>query len=445
MGDRQLMIPSARRLMSSLRDIGYDTPGAVADLVDNSIDAEARNIDVTVTAAGEDSWIRVADDGFGMSAGRLEEAMRYGSSREYGEDDLGAFGLGLKTASLSQCRRLTVATRTGPGSRIEIRRWDLDDVEIRDAWELQRLTPSQCPEHLVAPLNGTAGTVVLWDRLDRVLDYARPGGRAAMDRLEATGAEIADHLAMVFHRFVEGDLRRGRHRIAITMNGGWVEPWDPFARSEQHSRRLRRQWLPLRLGERAHRVGVQPYILPTQIQFSTPEAHARAAGPRRWNRQQGLYIYRRDRLIQSGGWSRMRTTDEHTKLARIAVNIPSEADAAFRTNVSKMTVTLPAELRPALRAIASGVAAEAQSAYRQRVRLLDGEIVDEVEAPAAPGPALAQGVDWKLGDHWSALVEVLDDEFAEDPERLRRVLERIVGSGAAAAALPVVAEGSRSG
>jgi hypothetical protein len=436
MGDRQLMIPSARRLMSSLRDIGYDTPGAVADLVDNSIDAEARNIDVTVTAAGDESWIRVADDGFGMSAGRLEEAMRYGSSRDYGEDDLGAFGLGLKTASLSQCRQLTVATRTGPRARIEIRRWDLDHVESRDAWELQRLTPSQCPEHLLAPLNGTAGTVILWNRLDRVLDYARPDGRAAMDRLEATRAEIGDHLAMVFHRFVEGDLRRGRHRIAITMNGRWVEPWDPFARSEEHSRRLRRQWLPLRVGDQTHRVGVQPYILPTQIQFSNPEAHARASGPKRWNRQQGLYIYRRDRLIQSGGWSRLRTTDEHTKLARIAINIPPEADPAFRTNVSKMTVTLPAELRPGLRAIASGVAAEAQSAYRQRVRLLDGEVPDDAEVPGAPAPSAAGGADWKLGDHWSAMVEVLDEEFADDPERLRRVLERIVGSSSATARPP---------
>jgi hypothetical protein len=432
MGERQLMIPSARRLMSSLRDIGYDAPGAVADLVDNSIDAEARNIDVTVSSAGQDSWIRVADDGFGMSAGRLEEAMRYGSSRAYGEEDLGAFGLGLKTASLSQCRRLTVATRTGTRSRIEIRSWDLDHVEDRDAWELQRLTPSQAPAHLIDPLKAAAGTVVLWEGLDRVLDYARPDGRAAMDRLESTREEIADHLAMVFHRFLEGELRRGRHRIAITMNDRWVEPWDPFARSERNSRRLRRQWLPLRVGEQTHRVGVQPYLLPTQIQFSTPEAHSRASGPKRWNRQQGLYIYRRDRLIQSGGWSRLRTTDEHTKLARIAVNIPPEADSAFRTSVSKMSVTLPADLRPGLRAIASGVAAEAQSAYRQRVRLLDGEKTPDDESGYRVGPVVDKSQDWKLGDHWSALVEILDGEFADDPDRLRRVLERIVVGGSAA-------------
>ncbi len=136
----RLMIPSARRLMASLRDMGYDAPAAVADLVDNSIDADARNVDVTLAAEGSDSWVRVADDGTGMSARGLEEAMRYGSSRTYGDEDLGAFGLGMKTASLSQCRRMTVATRTSPRGRIEIRRWDLDHVARCDEWELQRLT-----------------------------------------------------------------------------------------------------------------------------------------------------------------------------------------------------------------------------------------------------------------------------------------------------------------
>src|SRR3954470_12390663 len=96
----QTVVPSARRLMSSLRDIGYDLPAAVADLVDNSIDADARNINIDIQPEGAHSWIRVADDGIGMSRGRLEEAMRYGSARSYGDADLGAFGLGLKTASL---------------------------------------------------------------------------------------------------------------------------------------------------------------------------------------------------------------------------------------------------------------------------------------------------------------------------------------------------------
>ncbi|HEX4307221.1 MAG TPA: ATP-binding protein [Solirubrobacterales bacterium] len=416
----QIVIPSARRLMESLRDIGYDTPAAVADLVDNSIDADARNIDVTVAAEGAESWVRIADDGAGMSAGRLDEAMRYGSSRTYGDEDLGAFGLGLKTASLSQCRRLTVATRTSVGGKIEIRRWDLDRVARRDAWELQRLTPGRCAPHLIEPLRQKSGTVVLWERLDRVLDYARPDGQMAMKRLEGVTGEVGDHLAMVFHRFLSGELRRGRARIAITINGDWLEAWDPFARDEPATRELPRQQLSFKDGGRSHRVGVRAYILPNQVQFSSPEVHARAGGPKRWNRQQGLYIYRRDRLIQSGGWNRLRTADEHSKLARIAVNIPPSGDGAFRTNVSKMNVILPAELRPALRTLASGVVAQAQDAYRQRMQLVKPET-----SPDSPELELTGG--WRLGDDWGTLVEILESELRDQPVRLRRILARLAG------------------
>jgi hypothetical protein len=414
----RLMIPSARRLMTSLRDIGYDAPAAVADLVDNSIDADARNIDITVAAEGSDSWVRVADDGAGMTGARLDEAMRYGSSRTYDQEDLGAFGLGLKTASLSQCRRLTVATRTSPRGRIQIRRWDLDRVARRDAWELQRLTAASCPLHLIEPLTETSGTVVLWEGLDRVLEYSRPDGHAARKSLGVLVAEVREHLAMVFHRFISGDLRRGRSRIGITVNGMWVDPWDPFARSEPATQTLPRQWLTLSYGGRAHRVGIRPFILPNQIQFSSADAHVAAAGPKRWNRQQGFYIYRRDRMIQSGGWNRLRTTDEHSKLARIAVNIPPIADAAFRTNVSKMSVTVPKDLRPALRTVASGVVSQAQDAYRQRVKLVTpGPTVQSADGP----------LNWQLGDQWSWVVEVLEAELGDQPEVLRRVLASLSG------------------
>src|SRR6185312_13148209 len=117
-----------------------------------------------------------------------------------------------------------------------------------------------------------------------------------------------------------------------------VAPWDPFARAEPLTQKLAAQTLRLEYDGTTHRVRVRPYVLPNQHHFSAPEAHQHAAGPQRWNRQQGLYIYRHDRLIQSGGWSRLRTLDEHSKLARIAVDIPLAADGAFRTNVAKMRV-----------------------------------------------------------------------------------------------------------
>ena len=116
---------------------------------------------------------------------------------------------------------------------------------------------------------------------------------------------------------------------------------------------------------------MRPYVLPSQIQFSSPEAHAARRRPEAWNRQQGLYIYRGDRLIQSGGWNRLRTMDEHSKLARIALDIPAALEDLFQINVAKMRVALPDELRPQLAALAAGVVTVAQDAYRHRLRLVD--------------------------------------------------------------------------
>ncbi len=133
---------------------------------------------IDVGRKGEQSFIRIADNGTGMTDKVIDEAMRYGSRRPYDPQDLGKFGLGLKTASLSQCRRLTVASRTTPAGRIRIRRWDLDNVRSRDAWELERLVPSECPRYLVEPLREVPGTVVLWEKLDRILAYDDPTWRS---------------------------------------------------------------------------------------------------------------------------------------------------------------------------------------------------------------------------------------------------------------------------
>ena len=184
------IVPSARRLMASLRDIGYDLPAAVADLVDNSIDAGARSVEVTLHDAGSGSWVRIADDGLGMRPAELDEAMRYGSERSYTGSDLGCFGLGLKTASLSQARCLTVASRRGPRGWLGIRRWDLDAIDRSDRWLLETPSTTECPAELVTPLEGKGGTVVLWEKLDRLLSFRRPDGAATSRALRAMAIEI---------------------------------------------------------------------------------------------------------------------------------------------------------------------------------------------------------------------------------------------------------------
>ena len=330
------VVPSARRLMESLRDIGYDLPSAVADLVDNSIDAGAENVDITLAADGSQSWVRIVDDGMGMTGRELDEAMRYGTDRAYAPGALGHFGLGLKTGSLSQCRRLTVASRRRTNRRVDARIWDLDVVAERNSWDLAAPPTGDLPSELTEPLRGRTGTVVLWEKLDRILAFRDPSGAAARRALGGMGRDVAAHLGMVFHRFITGEWSEGEVLLNIKVNGEPVNAWDPFARSEPRTRVLQGQIIELPLeGGGAAELAVQPYVLPAQTQFSSVEAHQAAAGPNRWNRQQGFYIYRRDRLIQSGGWNRIRTFDEHAKLGRIAIDLPLEHEDLFGINVSQ--------------------------------------------------------------------------------------------------------------
>jgi anti-sigma regulatory factor (Ser/Thr protein kinase) len=366
------VIPSAKRLILSLRDMGYDFSTAVADLVDNSIEAGATLVKINVEFDGDDSWVRLVDNGSGMTLSNLKEAMRYGSEREYDDEkDLGKFGLGLKTASMSQCQRLTVATRSDPKRReINAFCWDLDHVTKTNRWEI--VQPDQKNLKLVLDenlLTGT-GTVVFWQRLDRILGYKLPYGENAKKRLSGMCREVEEHLAMVFHRFLLGEVR-GK-KLQIVLNDNPVKAWDPFARKEEKTKRLEATSIRFEHEGVTGEVILEPYVLPHQDDFSSKDAFTHASGPRKWNRQQGFYIYRANRLIQSGGWSGLKTIDEHLKLARVALSFSPRVDDAFKINVAKMQVQLPPQIRDQIEAGIKDVTRIAQETYRKKNKSLTG-------------------------------------------------------------------------
>jgi hypothetical protein len=349
--DTVLVVPSAARLIQALRDVGYDFAGAVADLIDNSIAANATKIDIHMEWAGADSWLRIADNGAGMDATTITEALRFGSERSYRPDDLGKFGLGLKTASLSQCRQILLASRMSPNiARLEARRFDLDRIIKDDKWEVEILAGAERPAELVEPLQAGPGTVVMWTKLDRVLGMRAPHGdraeRAVWDMVE----RLEQHLAMVFHRFLEGDVPGRRNRpLKITINGNRVHPWNPFAPTEPNTQHLQVRDFDIVANGTGGVARFEPWVLPARNRFTTDTEWTRMSGPSKWNQQQGFYVYRANRMIQSGGWSRMRAPDEHTKLARVALDFFPELDTAFGINIAKMRVNLPTALRERLK------------------------------------------------------------------------------------------------
>lgn len=361
----QPLIPSARRLINSLRDLGYDFAAAVADLIDNSITAGGSEVVIDVEFDGDNSWVRISDNGTGMTNQQLLEAMRYGSERDYVDDDLGRFGLGLKTASLSQCHKLTVATRFAKGD-LQAYCWDLNHVEKTDKWELVIPDKKELDKILGGHLSRGTGTVVHWKFLDRMLGQKHPYGEASRKRLSKMCRELEEHVTMVFHRFLDGDVPD--RKLKIILNGNELKAWDPFARDEPETIKMEPLTFSVERDDVSGKVKLQPYILPPKDKFSTPAAFNRAAGPNKWNLQQGFYIYRANRLIQSGGWCNLRAADEHTKLARIALDFSPHLDEIFNINVAKMKVQLPQEIREEMVDAVEKIVKEARKVYDKKVK-----------------------------------------------------------------------------
>lgn len=353
--------PSAARLTESLRDIGYDFPSAVADLVDNSITAGATRVEIVVEYDSANSRVMIADDGRGMTTNGVHEALRFGSRRGYGVGDLGRYGLGLKTASLSQARSVTVLSRGGL-KRVTVRQLSLDTIIEHDDWLVVDPAPTAVYAKAREMLGVGTGTVVVWEKLDRIFQEQKPEGGWARRRIERLAERAAQHLAVVFHRFLEGEVVP---KVDIVINGEKLRPWNPFAEQEPATKRLPRQRFELTVGEVTGTVSLDRYVLPSRNAFTCPGEFERLSGPLKWNRQQGLYIYRADRLVQWGGWAGLRGIDEHLKLARVALDFGTDLDAAFNINVAKMRVAIPTQLRQMLERPIHEVCLRADDTYRR--------------------------------------------------------------------------------
>jgi hypothetical protein len=353
--------PRAGAMLEALRGLGYSTAAALADIIDNSISAGATVVRVDFSWAGQDSRIVVMDDGRGMSDAELESAMTLGDKSPLDErhaGDLGRFGMGLKTASFSQCRRLTVATVRG-GERSCLR-WDLDALahDPTGGWLLYE-GPAPGSEAFLEPLaQKAAGTLVLWEVMDRVVTsaYTADDYVDLIDRVEA-------HLAMVFHRLLEGQ----RARLRILINDRSIAPWDPFM-----SGHPAKPWnSPVaRSSADSVTVSVECHVLPHKDKLSADEFEC-AAGPEGWNAQQGFYVYRNERLLVAGGWlglglGRAWNREEPYRLARIRLDIPNTADAAWKIDIRKSIARPPVSLRPWLTKLAEHTRDQARKVFAYR-------------------------------------------------------------------------------
>jgi hypothetical protein len=337
------LLPDPKRMIEGLRDTGYEFDTAVADILDNSIAADANNIDLRLDQDVRGNIrLSLADDGCGMDRKGLLNAMRYGAQIRPNPSSLGKYGLGLKTASTAFCRRLTVASRPNAKSDVLAATWDIDHVAKSAAWEilLSDDPDEEIIEHLDEVAPKSAGTVVVWQKVDRLLkDYADPTGKPAKKALKQKEDLLRKHIAMVFQRFLDPKDKRARN-VKISLNGVPIEAWDPFATSL--SELVAEETVPVELpSKRDASFTVKAYILPRREDFPSPELAKTAELS---TNRQGIYIYRENRLIKDSDWLGMFVNEPHGSLLRVEFSFDHRLDEVFHLDIKKSQIILNEEL-----------------------------------------------------------------------------------------------------
>ena len=369
--------PPRGYLLQSLRSAGYSPGAAACDIVDNAITAQATKIWLAHEIADDQSasFFAIADNGSGMTESVLAAAMDLGSrdsSKPLSAGELGRFGLGMKIASLSQGRKLTVWSKRDGASTL--RQWDLDDLGEAAEWKLHHRPTRAVEERIVANLTEktgldklSSGTIVIWSDLDRMLEWATDhvGEQGVAATVMARKVdEIKTSLSRVFHRFISGTVRS---RVSVEMiqlrsDGSlWaLKAWDPFLELPDNQSPFTsvKPKTILAKGEPGE-VVVQPYVLPHRDHLTGQQWKDLGADEGMMTLQ-GFYVYREERLITYGNWLGLNyVPDVHYKLARVALDLTNASDAAWNVNFLKSTVEIPESIRERLRLIAQETRAEA--------------------------------------------------------------------------------------
>lgn len=341
------VLPDPERVIEGLRDTGYHFETAVADIVDNSIAAEATIVDIRVEMEFDGRVVvHITDNGYGMNRDDLINAMRYGSQTRPSPLSLGKFGLGLKTASTAFCRKLSVVSKDSESDYLKAT-WDLDHVTRVGKWELTLSEPSVEEISTIKSVAGNgSGTLVVWDKVDRVIrEYQDPVGHYARAAIDRKISVLKEHLSVVYQRFLDVDDDRVATHINIMLNGEPIVSWNPFFPSESELIGPESREVEMFDGSTSQ-FSVCAYILPRRESFSTPEM---ATSARISNYNQGIYVYRENRLIYGPGWFKIYSKEPHFSLLRVDFSFDHTLDDAFQIDIKKSQVILNETLRSWLR------------------------------------------------------------------------------------------------
>lgn len=413
-------IPKADHLMGSMRSMGYTFEAAVSDIIDNSISGHSRNIQLNFPTEALHCFVSIIDDGDGMTKEELFNAMRYGSTAsetERKDSDLGRFGLGLKAASLSQCRVLTVVSKKD--SEICAYRWDYKYILKNKDWYILELSESDLKS--VPSIEQLRllehGTLVTWEDFDVIEKFSNGQTYATLCDYKDL---IVKYMGLTFHRYIgskKGD------RVTMRLNNHKIAALDPFL--EYHSKTTRKKEVTVALNDSngiERQIKVQPFILPFYKDLSQTDID-KLGGIENMRTKQGYYVYRNNRLIISGTWFGMHSKDELSKNARIRVDIPNTLDDIWKIDIKKQNATIPKAIQVQLKRKveeAMGVSIRQQT-HRGRKNNIKGHIDyiwNRIEGrdngyyyEVNRGSELISFVKHKIPDEYIAYVDMLIDEL----------------------------------
>ncbi|QTD37098.1 ATP-binding protein [Polaribacter batillariae] len=361
--------PEASSMIETFRAIGYSIETAIADIIDNSITAGAKNIWVDYDWKGAKTTLSILDDGIGMNNEQLIQAMRPGSKNPLdtrSEDDLGRFGLGLKTASFSQSRKFTVLSKAASYSHIYWS-WDLDYVNQQKSWKLIRYVPNES-KWIQKIETLKTGTCVIWWELDRLTKDTREESQEAKSKFLAVMDSVKKHLSMVFHRFMDAGLK-------IYFRDRLIESWDPFMIGTEGIQTKPETRLE------GGKIRIKGFVLPHRSKLS-PEQYQYGKGPKdSWTAHQGFYVYRNKRLLVAGDWLDLFKREVHYDLCRVQIDLPNNFDDDWQIDIKKSIARPPSMFRKQILAIAKEVRNQAVEVYRHKGKVLKRKLVTDEYFP----------------------------------------------------------------
>ncbi|WP_323028202.1 ATP-binding protein [Gelidibacter japonicus] len=408
--------PEASSMIETFRAIGYSIETAIADIIDNSITAGAKNIWVDYDWKGPNTTLSILDDGYGMNNEQLIQAMRPGSKNPLDDrniDDLGRFGLGLKTASFSQTRKFTVVSKA-PDYKPVFWSWDLDYVNQEKAWKLIRYMPNQ-DKRLEKMDSVNTGTCVIWWDLDRLTKDTSEESEKAKGKFLGIMDSVKSHLSMVFHRYMDEGLK-------IHFRDRLVKQWDPFMVGVDGLQTKPETRLE------GGSIKIKGFVLPHRSKLS-PEQYNEGKGPKdSWTAHQGFYVYRNRRLLVAGDWLGLFKREVHYDLCRILIDLPNNFDDHWQIDIKKSIARPPSIYREQILALAKDVRNQAVEVYRHKGKVLKRKLASEEYFPFWEERARHGKRFYKINRNHPLLAElyIKSGDFKKDIDRVIQFIEETI-------------------